>query len=1599
MRLTCAVLSVLILTLPAGAAILTVDDDGPALYRDIATAVKAAVAGDTILIADGTYRGPNNRAIDPAGKAITVKSINGPAQCIIDCQNQACGFHLNQNETRQTVIEGLTVMNGLGVYGGGIRCETSASPTIRNCILRNNRAPSGGGLSCESSASPLLDHCILYSNASNSTGGGIFLSYANVTLDGCIISDSTSTERGGGLASYWSTLQATDCTFSGNATGDWGGAIYSAESVLTFANSIFQGNYADGYGGAMAAASNTPASATFLQCTFLSNTAASGGGGLYSPVKTVVANCIFVGHSPYAIDGESSDSGVLYSLFYNNTPGDLHCVSVFTGTAQINGASLNNKGNRDGSTYFAVPGDARINLTSRAVDWGSNNLGLTLPATDIDGNPRMIDGNGGGSADVDCGACEYNPAVPAIALSDWAVNFDADSNSMTPSSTTLQVGRGGGGTLHWQIDCNCPWLTAEPSSGTTTDQPTTVVLVPNATGMAPGMYQTMLTIRDPQAINTPRTVLVTLWVKSTRRVPSQYAKIQDALDAAVEGETVEVSAGTYREYLTLSKRIHLIGIGQPTLTPPTNVYSPGVSINAGGCTVSGFKFVGGDAGITVATSNNTVSNNLISGAKNGIVVYSGATGNALSKNEITLCTQTGLNLTNSSGNTFKDNHMHDNSCNFAINGYDRSDYIAIENDMDTSNTVDGKPIYYLVRQTGAVIGPESNAGCVVAVNSSKLTISGLTFSHNAYGVLLIHTTQSRIEQCVVTDAASGGIWVDFSSGSTLIGNMISGTRYGIGLHSSGGSTLTANTLSDCTSGVWLNQSTNCTLRDNILSGNASNFGCEGLTLSDFRQHIDTSNTADGKPICYLVGVTDAVIDASSNAACVYAVSCSRVTIRDLVFEKNGHGVALISTNDSTIENITVCNSGLTGVYLFLSARNIVRGSAISGSIQGLDIDECSNVQLDRDVIASNSRGVRMSDSTMDVTNCRVENNLEWGISCANQATGRILNCLIRRNGTGGSYSSNWGAVTSGGTGCYVLVANSILRDNPGPSVYLSYGGKADVLYCSVQGGYQGQGNIDIRPLLTFDGHLTSGSPCIRAGRGEVGCAPFDFDGEPRDPNGPIDIGCDQFVDDDHDGLPNWWETDYFGEKTVAAPGADADNDGHTNAAEYEVYSSNPTIPAIQFYVDAARPDDVNDGLSWPTAKKTIQAAVDLCESGDWVCVAPGLYPGNVTPAGRLIGITSRNPRDHAVVATTVLTGSVNINAGEGSGCLLAGLTISGRNDTGLSCQGSSPTIEDCLITDNYCTQYQKGGGLTLVSASPRLTRCTLSGNVSSFGGGLYCRSSQPMLDHCLLVGNVSGNGSGGEGMALYAEDSDVTLQNCTVAHNASFYSSSAAGYSAIQCLRGRLTIINSILWNSVRVQVKNSQCTVAADFTDIQGGNLAIEGLTGGTGNIAVDPCFVAAGVWDRSPSWNASARWREGDYHLRSAGWRWTPVLSHGDHWVWDEQTSCCIDAGDPASPLGEEAITVPLDPDHEWGTNVRIDMGAYGGTREASIAPNGWTLRADINNDGRVNLHELAYLGSAFGFQTPSCPADLTRNGHVGYEDLSIIAQQWLRSTSRGR
>ncbi len=209
--------------------------EGLRVPQDCATiqeALDKASDGDTVLVADGTYKGEGNKNIDFKGKAVTLKSENGAGKCIIDCDYSGRGFHFHSGETAKTVVEGFTVQHGKFVTedGGAIRCS-GASPTIKNCLIVYNIAQNGNGIYCEKDSNPSIVNCVIADNA-GWYGGGLYCIRSRPTLTNCTIArNGEGMIRGGGVyCEFESHVILNNTILWGNYTTEKGSQIFTGKT-------------------------------------------------------------------------------------------------------------------------------------------------------------------------------------------------------------------------------------------------------------------------------------------------------------------------------------------------------------------------------------------------------------------------------------------------------------------------------------------------------------------------------------------------------------------------------------------------------------------------------------------------------------------------------------------------------------------------------------------------------------------------------------------------------------------------------------------------------------------------------------------------------------------------------------------------------------------------------------------------------------------------------------------------------------------------------------------------------------------------------------------------------------------------------------------------------------------------------------------------------------------------------------------------------------------------------------------------------------------------------------------------------------------------
>ena len=294
-------------------------------------------------------------------------------------------------------------------------------------------------------------------------------------------------------------------------------------------------------------------------------------------------------------------------------------------------------------------------------------------------------------------------------------------------------------------------------------------------------------------------------------------------------------------------------------------------------------------------------------------------------------------------------------------------------------------------------------------------------------------------------------------------------------------------------------------------------------------------------------------------------------------------------------------------------------------------------------------------------------------------------------------------------------------------------------------------------------------------------------------------------------------------------------------------------------------DNVNDGLSWGTAKKTVQNALYGLIPGDEVWVAAGQYPSVINlPIGvKLFGGFAGNETEWAqrdlLANPTVLDGSgvhrvITCGPGEGSPTVIDGLVLKNGGPNAIYAYRSFVTVRNCVITGNH--------GTTSIE--------------------LYYSTRPFLIENNIIVGN--------EGHGIFS-GSSYAGSGGTIANNVFAYNSGTA--INVGCvsrtIRNNIVFRNAIGVNNI-ICASGGMATIAGNCVFANGLDYAYPNANPHPTDIDVDPLFRDMA---------------NGDYRL-----------------MWD---SPCIDAGTnegaPATDI--EGRVRPMDGNHD-GLAV-ADIGAY--------------------------------------------------------------------------
>ena len=420
-----------------------------------------------------------------------------------------------------------------------------------------------------------------------------------------------------------------------------------------------------------------------------------------------------------------------------------------------------------------------------------------------------------------------------------------------------------------------------------------------------------------------------------------YPTIQDAINsgATSDGDVISVKPGVYHENLVVNKTLSIIGQNKATTIIDGCNSGTSVKITNSNVTLSSF----------------TIRN---SGENSSAGIYLDNVGNCSIVDNTVSDNYYGIYMNCSGNNTLRSNAMNGNTYNLGIDGNEAAHFI---NNVDSSNTINGKKVYYLVGNSNLNIKPSTypHMGYLALVNCKGITVQNLNLSNNGNGILLVNTQNS-----------------------TLIGNKIVNSIEGLRLMNSEGNIL----------------------RNNSLTGNKYNFLVQGGLLN----YVDASNTLNGKPIYYWIGQNNKAVP--SNAGYVALINCSGVTVQNLDLASNWQSIVLSSSTNSTVSNNQI-NSNYCGIELENSSNsNSIRENTVVNCTQGITLSDCKNNNIANNVLSNNQFGGYFTSSSFNTisentVNTNIDHGMQFTLNCNNNT---LIGNSINRNNVAVEFTNSSG---------------------------------------------------------------------------------------------------------------------------------------------------------------------------------------------------------------------------------------------------------------------------------------------------------------------------------------------------------------------------------------------------------------------------------------------------------------------------------------------------------------------------------------------------------------------------------------------------------------
>ncbi len=760
---------------------LYVGGAGPGNYTTIQSAIDNATSGDTVFVYNGTYfeNVIVNKTLNLLGENRDTTIVNGGG-------SGTAIFVSNSNVT----IEGFWITgSGSNFFDAGIKLEIVQDCKIENNTVINNKQ----GI--------YLDHSngnLITDNVANSNYCGIYQRYS----ENCTIANNTANSNSlFGIYLYTSSKNNVENN-TVNSNGNSGISLYSSSER----NSVVHNSVSDTtYGFFLSSSSNN---------NIIKNNVTNNGLGIYlwsSSDNNIIDNNNVFFNTITGIDIYGNGNTIYHNnLISNNWQGHDAGVNYWDIGYPLGG---NYWSDYSGVDNFSGPGQNET---------GSDGMGDT-PYTSI-----------GGGAGAQDNYPQMEPWPPDRAIMDLFKEASPHHAYVNDTVTYWINYSNSGSKIAHNVTVNetypeeVSFISAIPPP----DVGNNIWLIGDVDCGQSGSIMINVSVTSAGIGIITNEVSLFYYNETGHKLPTEYEEvtintdagpvhnidkdlyyiiIQEAIDEADNGNTIEVDAGIYNEHVIVNKTLNLIGESRDTTFIDGEGSGNVVYVNANWINISEFSIINGNKGLVIKDANDCSidSNNISNNSWYGIDYDSICDGNNFTNNIISnnyygiepfnrdiilnnqiLNNDIGIYFRFRTNLTIVNNSMV--NCGLLVDGYKFEHWISHN---VYNNTVNGRPLYYWKNRTAGII--PSGAGQVILVNCTNVVVKNQNLSNASVGIELGFSSYNTVIKNYFANEIYRGLYAVMSDNNMICQNNASNNDIGMHLKTSHNNIICSNNLSYC----------------------------------------------------------------------------------------------------------------------------------------------------------------------------------------------------------------------------------------------------------------------------------------------------------------------------------------------------------------------------------------------------------------------------------------------------------------------------------------------------------------------------------------------------------------------------------------------------------------------------------------------------------------------------------------------------------------------------------------------------------------------------------------------------------------------------------